>query len=85
MPFGLTNAPASFQRIMEQTLQNLPNVMVFIDDIVVFSATLEEHLQKLEAVFDKLSNAGLKLKPKKCHFFSEEDFLFRACDFRERH
>ncbi len=69
MPFGLTNAPATFQRLMEQTLQNLSNVIVFIDDIVIFSATFQEHLDKLEQVFCKLKDAGLKLKPKKCKLF----------------
>ena len=69
MPFGLTNAPATFQRLMEQTLQNLPNVTVFIDDIVIFSSTFEEHLKKLEMVFERLKGAGLKLKPTKCHLF----------------
>jgi len=60
MPFGLTNAPATFQRLMEQTLDNIPNVIVFIDDIIIFSATFEEHLKKLEAVFSRLQEAGLK-------------------------
>ncbi len=72
MPFGLTNAPATFQRLMEQTLQNLPNVIVFIDDIVIFSASFEEHLEKLDKVFDRLKKAGLKLKPKKCHLFKHK-------------
>ena len=72
MPFGLTNAPATFQRLMEQTLQNLPNVIVFIDDIVVFSATFEDHLEKLDKVFERLKEAGLKLKPKKCHLFKRK-------------
>ena len=60
MPFGLTNAPATFQRLMAQTLGNIPNVIVFIDDIIIFSATFEEHLKKLEAVFSRLQEAGLK-------------------------
>ncbi len=72
MPFGLTNAPATFQRLMEQTLQNLSNVIVFIDDIVIFSKTFEEHMKKLELVFKRLQDVGLKLKPKKCNLFQKK-------------
>ena len=79
MPFGLTNAPATFQRLMEQTIHNLPNVIVFIDDIVVFSATFEDHLEKLDKVFERLKEAGLKLKPKKCHLFKRK--VPRPCHF----
>ena len=43
-----------------------------MDDIIIFSDTKEEHLKRLEAVFQKLITAGLKLKPSKCHFFREE-------------
>ena len=46
--------------------------IVYLDDIIIFSDTKEEHLKRLEAVFQKLITAGLKLKPSKCHFFKEE-------------
>ena len=71
MPFGATNAPATFQRLMEECLGdlNLNWCIVYLDDVIVFSSTLEEHLETLEAVFKKLSDAGLKLKPSKCKFF----------------
>ena len=70
MPFGLTNAPSSFQRLMELTLQdiNLEFCLVYLDDVLVFSNTVEEHLQRLEAIFERLLKANLKLKPSKCHF-----------------
>ena len=74
MPFGATNAPATFQRLMEDCLGdlNMNWCIVYLDDVIVFSKTPEEHLERLEAVFKKLSAYGLKLKPSKCTFFKEE-------------
>ena len=74
MPFGATNAPATFQRLMHACLGdlNMNWCIVYLDDIIIFSDTKEEHLKRLEAVFQKLAAAGLKLKPSKCHFFKEE-------------
>lgn len=74
MPFGACNAPATFQRLMEDCLGdlNLNWCIVYLDDVIVFSATPEEHLKRLEGVFEKLSAAGLKLKPSKCTFFQSE-------------
>ena len=71
MPFGLTNAPATFQRLMESCLGNphLKHCIIYLDDIIIFSKTPEEHLQRLHEVFEKLASAGLKLKPNKCEFF----------------
>ena len=51
---------------------NMNWCIVYLDDIIIFSDTKEEHLKRLEAVFKKLTTAGLKLKPSKCHFFREE-------------
>ena len=74
MPFGATNAPATFQRLMHDCLGdlNMNWCIVYLDDIIIFSDTKEEHLKRLEVVFQKLSAAGLKLKPSKCFFFREE-------------
>ena len=78
MPFGLTNAPAVFQRLMQQVLTNLNPaagsdwVVVYIDDVLVFSRTLEEHLDHLQRVITRLQEVGLKLKPAKCHFAREQ-------------
>ena len=70
MPFGLCNAPAVFQRTMDKVLSGLIGrfVCVYLDDIIVFSDSMEEHEYHLQCVFDRLRKAGLKLKPTKCAF-----------------
>ena len=78
MPFGLRNAPAVFQRLMQCVLAgvNPPEgpdfVSVYLDDVIVFSRTLDDHLDHLSLVIDRLAKAGLKLKPSKCHFISKK-------------
>ena len=70
MPFGLTCAPAVFQRAMNQILSKFIGkfVMVFLDDVIVFSKSPEEHAEHLKQIFDAFREAGLTLKEKKCHF-----------------
>ena len=65
MPFGLTNAPATFQRLMERVLAGLQwqTCLVYIEDIIIFSNTVEHHITQIQRVFDRLKDAGLKLKP----------------------
>ena len=74
MPFGLTNAPATFQRAMDTILAGLKwNVcLVYLDDIIVFSKSFEEHLTHLQTVFDALNQHHLRLKLEKCNFFMTE-------------
>ena len=74
MPFGLCNMPATFQRLMETVLAGLVRkcCMVYIDDILIVGETFEEHLQNLCKVLDRLCDANLKLKPKKCRFAERE-------------
>ena len=71
MPFGLCNAPATFQRLMENVLKGLQwkTCLVYLDDVIIYSKTPEEHLERLREVFGRLREAGLKLKPTKCQFF----------------
>ncbi|CAJ0643389.1 8903_t:CDS:2 [Entrophospora sp. SA101] len=70
MPFGLTNAPASFQRLMNKVLAKEIGqfVVVYQDDINIYSRSFEEHLEHLEIVFSHLRQAGLKLGKDKCSF-----------------
>ena len=71
MPFGLTNAPATFQRLMQSCLGelHLEWCIIYLDDIIIFSKNPDDHLTRLEGVFERLAKAGLKLKPSKCEFF----------------
>ena len=68
MPFGLCNAPGTFQRLMEHVLAGLhwTSCLVYLDDIIIFSQTISDHLQKLQEVLARLQKAGLKIKPSKC-------------------
>ena len=74
MPFGLCNAPPTFQRLMQNCLGelNLTYCLIYLDDMIVFSETPEEHLQRMRVVFDHLREHGLKLKPSKCNVFKSE-------------
>nr|XP_034307586.1 uncharacterized protein LOC117682997 [Crassostrea gigas] len=66
MPFGLVNAPATFSRMMRKLLQGMNGVENFIDDVIVFTDTIEEHLHILKTVFERLRDAGLAARPTKC-------------------
>ena len=62
VPFGLAQAPAYFQRLINEVLSVCTFAMGYLDDIIIFSKTEEEHLQHLEEIFECLRKAGLKLK-----------------------
>ncbi|KRX54278.1 Retrovirus-related Pol polyprotein from transposon 17.6 [Trichinella sp. T9] len=68
MPFGLCNAPATFQRLMENALRGLTikGCLVYLDDIIVYGRTEEEHLERLAKVLHRLQSVGLKIRPDKC-------------------
>ena len=74
MPFGLQAAVSSFQRLMNDTFRDLlnKNLSVYIDDIVVYSATVEDHFKHLTQVFERLDSRNLRLHPQKCRFFCSE-------------
>ena len=71
MPQGITNAPSTFQRLMEKCMGdiNLKEVLVFLDDLIIFSETFEEHETRLLHVLHRLKEYGLKLSVEKCKFF----------------
>ncbi len=74
MPFGLCNAPATFERLMAFVLAGLQwsKCLVYLDDVIVYSETFEQHLQHLQEVFQRLCGAGLKLKPSKCFLMRQK-------------
>lgn len=74
MPFGLKNAPSTFQRLVDRALTGLQNIefFVYMDDIVIYAKTLQEHTRKLENLFKKLDKAKLTLQPEKCLFLRKE-------------
>ena len=68
MPFGLTAAPSTYQACMDRLLDGLPFATCYLDDVLVFSSSLEEHLKHLDAVFERLAQGNIRLHPSKCHF-----------------
>ena len=78
VPFGLTNAPATFQAYINKALRGLVDdfCIVYLDDILIFSRTKEEHDQHLQSVCQRLREAELYAKPSKCQFYQQEiEFL----------
>ncbi|KAF4301497.1 hypothetical protein GTA08_BOTSDO10546 [Botryosphaeria dothidea] len=78
MPFGLTNAPATFQAMINDTLREYLDVFctAYLDDILIYSETLEEHQEHVEKVLKKLQERKLQVKPEKCAFHVQEvEFL----------
>src|SRR3954469_10315966 len=73
MPFGLCNAPASFQRMMNEVFKDMigTNLLVYIDDVTIYTDTFEEHLAALHQVFTRLREKGLFVKPSKCTFATD--------------
>ena len=74
MPFGLTSALATLQCLMETCLgeMHLKWCIIYLDDIIAFSKTREEHIERLRGMFEKPSAAGLRLKPSRCEFFKSQ-------------
>ena len=71
MPFTLCKAPALFQKLMQTIFREelLQILLVYLDDIIVYSCSIADHLRRLERVFQKLREHGLKIEAAKCQFF----------------
>ena len=72
VPFGLAQAPAYFQELMNKVLNGLGFTLAYLDDIIIFSETAEQHLKHIQIVLTRLKQANLKLKKSKCLFFKKE-------------
>ncbi|KAI3361629.1 hypothetical protein L3Q82_001996 [Scortum barcoo] len=74
MLFGLCNAPSTFQQLMQKMFgdQQGQSLLLYLDDIIIYSSSVEQHLQRLEMVLDRLKTEGLKAKLEKCAFFRQE-------------
>ena len=68
LPFGIASAPAMFQKVMDTILQDLPNVICYIDDILVTGSDDQSHLRNLAEVFARLERHGIRMKKGKCYF-----------------
>ena len=80
LPFGLTNAPATFMHLMHQTFRPLLDdfVLVFLDDILIYSKTLEEHERHVRRVLEMLRKEKLYAKESKCEFFKDRGRVPRS-------
>ena len=74
MPQGMCNSAATFQRLMNLVLAglNYEICLIYIDDIIIFSKDLNEHLDRLEVLLQRLEEAGLKIRPDKCEMLQPE-------------
>jgi len=74
MPFGLCNSPATYQRLMEECLGdlNMTICIIYLDDVIIFANTFEEHLERLDRVLTRLKENNLKLSAEKCYFLKKK-------------
>lgn len=74
MPFGLKTAPATFQRAMDNILRGLQGLhcLVYMDDIIIYSTSMQEHIRDLKSIFDRLRQANLKVQLDKSEFLRKE-------------
>ena len=86
LPFGVASAPVLFQRVMDTVLQGIDKTICYIDNILVTGSTVEEHLQNLENVFQRLQQYGIQAKRAKCSFMSEKvEYLGHCIDSEGLH
>ena len=84
MPFGLTNAPVAFMDLMNRVFQPYLDqfVVIFIDDILIYSKSQEDHKKHLRIVLQTLRDKQLYAKLKKCEFLAGTNFFLRTCDIK---
>jgi hypothetical protein len=85
LAFGLAGSPYTFTRVMDEVLLGLGNVtcLVFMDDVLNFGRTLQEHTDRLKEVFERLRTAKLMVNLKKCHFVKDQVEYVEHCVTRE--
>ncbi|CAH2088138.1 unnamed protein product [Euphydryas editha] len=71
MPFGLKNAPSTFQRLMDHILRGIENVFTYLDDVIIISTSLQEHIEKIKQVFDRFKIHNLKIQLDKSEFLKK--------------
>ena len=76
VPFGLAQAPAYFQELMTSILKDFPFAIAYLDDIIIFSKTPQEHISHICMVFKKLKASNLSMKKSKCIFFLKGNTIF---------
>jgi len=74
MPFGMSTSPSCYQRLMEECLGslNMTICVIYLDDLIIFSNSFEEHLERLNTVLNRLKECGLKLSQEKCYFIQDK-------------
>ena len=72
--YHLASAPATFERLRENVMRGFQwkNLLIYLDDLIIFSKDVSSHLTKLEEIFKRLRKANLKMKPSKCHLFEQK-------------
>uniref|UniRef100_A0A914Q5S4 RNA-directed DNA polymerase n=1 Tax=Panagrolaimus davidi TaxID=227884 RepID=A0A914Q5S4_9BILA len=81
LPFGVASAVAIFQRMMEKILHGIPGVIIFIDDVIIAGASIEENLDRVEQVLQRIKDYGMRIKMEKCEFLQQEtEFLGHVID-----
>ena len=72
LPFGVKSAPSIFQKFMDQLINGIKGAFTYLDDLIIASSTIEEHLEIITKVFDRIKRVGLKLQLEKCKFIQKE-------------
>ena len=87
LPFVFVNSPATYQRVKEECLgsYNMEICIGYLDDLIIFSSSYKEHLERLDLVFRRLEEPGIKLSPEKMFLFGEECQVFRSCGWGKWH